>query len=102
MKETSDCSSILINCSVKVTVTVDKWMNKDTFILLWFAWNFVGTLTIFEPLKFLFSHEIMKPESVKIIDTCDSYFLRISFLILSIHTFVKRNSSLGLIHVLVG
>lgn len=62
----------------------------------------MDTLTIFEHLKFLFSYEIMKPESVKKIDTCDSNFLCIPFFILSIHTFAKHNSSLGLIHVLVG
>ena len=44
----------------------------------------MGALTIFEPLKFLFSHEIMKPESVKIIDTCFFCVYLFSFC-LSIH-----------------
>ena len=78
--------TILPRSSVGFTVAVDKYVNSSVYFFGFydFFW-FMLDLYILGPLKCL-----MISGSFKIIETTNSLFLRISFLILVFHVFVKH------------
>ena len=88
---------ILRNCSVGVTLAVDKHVNSSIYFFgfydfLWFTLN----LYIPEPLKCL-----MTSGSIKSIETTNSQFLWVSFLFLFFHVFVRHKHDLRVKYVLV-
>ena len=78
--------TILPSSSVGVTVAVDKYVNSSIYFFGFydFLWLMLD-LYILGPLKCL-----MTSGSCKIIETINSLFLRVSFLILVFHVFVKH------------
>ena len=89
--------TILPNCSVGVTVAVDKYVNSSIYFLgfydfLWFTLD----LYILGSLKCL-----MTSGGIKSIETTNSLFLCVSFLILFFHVFVKHKRDLRLKYVLL-
>ena len=89
--------AILPNCSAIVTVAVDKYLNSSIYFFgfydfLWFTLD----LYILEPLKCL-----MTSGSIKTIETTNSLFLWVSFLILFFYVFVKDKRDLRLKYVLL-
>ena len=89
--------TILPNCSFGVSVAVNKKILKAIFTFysfydfLWFTLD----LYILGPLKYL-----MTSGSIKSIETTNSPFLWVSFLILFFHVFVKHERDLRLKYVL--
>ena len=89
--------TVLPNCSVGVTVAVDKYVNNSIYFFgsydfLWFTLD----LYILRPLKCLNTFG-----SIKSIETTNSMFLWVSFLILFFHVFVKHKRDLWLKYILV-
>ena len=90
--------TILPNCSVGVTVAVDKYVISSIYIFSFYdLLCFTLALYILGPLSCL-----IKLESIKSIDTSNSLFLWVSFLILFFHVFVRHERNLWLKYVRVG
>ena len=89
--------TILPNCSVGVTAAVDKYVNSSIYFLCFydFLW-FTLDLYLLGPLK-----SLMIFGSIKSIETTNSLFLWVPFLILFFHVFVKHKRDLRLKYVLV-
>ena len=89
--------AILPNCSVGVTVAVDKYVNSSVYYFLYyeFLW-FTLDLYILGSLKCL-----MTSGSIKSIMITNSLFLCVYFLILFFHVFLKHEHDLRLKYVLV-
>ena len=89
--------TFLPNCSVGNALAVDKYVNSSIYLfvfydLLWFTLD----LYILGPLKC-----VMTSGSIKSIETTNSLFLWVSFLILFFHVLVKHKPDFRLKYNLV-